>query len=787
MKTLPLRAVLTAAAILTLLLTLASTAAAAAPPNDNFASAQALTLGADPVNGTTADATQESGEPGYGSSTVWYRADAPSGKSGVVEFTVCSSSGYAYADGYMGTPSSTLATIVDYEDNSYYLCSLAVRVAVTSGSRAFLQVDSGGVAFTVSARFVESPANDSFSAAAEISGSHGQFDFDTTNATWELGEQAVMQSNDYYYDGRSLWYKWTAPASGTVSLTACSEEEDAYVSPQVTLFTGSTLAAMTSLKKSDTGCPSEFDGGTIFWEVVGGTTYRIRVNSYYTDDYYGPGTLTLQFNTLPTNDLIANAIDLGNDAFVSTSGTNWTASTTPEEGEPGIYTVDARPASVWFKWTAPSAGVYRIDQCESRSRRADFVIGAFTSTGGGSATPSQLQKVVDANADDNCSTTGNSNRAGWFEINATAGTTYWIGVASYSDSGSEFTGPFSLRIRPASLESTAPPSINGAPFVGKTLNFVQGNWNSSTSPEFSYQWQRCSADSCADIAGATGTSYTLTADDFEKEIRVRETTDNGLKTVSVTTPRVGPIYYDDDDDGVPTDHGDACPSIPGAESKTNGCPVTDFVITGNPSIGGSAAVGASVSVQVGSAQNINLIDTTTPAPSARVRIESCSSAVDTASCEQRAEGTSYVITAADAGRHIRASVIWSNTDKERVVWTDAVGPVATLVNPASLTLPKKLGTLKQKKGKVAIKKAKLACAADATAACSGTATFSGKAGRKKFSVKIKLSVKPGKSASITLKLSKKQQKTLKTAKKSKGNLRVTFGGVSAKASLTLKR
>ena len=46
---------------------------------------------------------------------------------------------------------------------------------------------------------------------------------------------------------------------------------------------------------------------------------------------------------------------------------------------------------------------------------------------------------------------------------------------------------------------------------------------------FSYQWLRCNApagDGCTEIAGATGTSYTLTAADVGKRLRVRETAAN---------------------------------------------------------------------------------------------------------------------------------------------------------------------------------------------------------------------------------------------------------------------
>jgi hypothetical protein len=762
------------------LLALATSAGAAVPANDNFANAQVLTPGAAAVSGSTTDSTGEVNEPDDPFQSVWYRVDGTA--TGVIQFTLCKQGSEVTAKTYMGTSSPTLATLIRYEDRNYFDCDEVARVGVTNGSRAYLQVTDGD-AFTVRAEFIATAANDSFASPTVISGSRASFEFDTTNATWEPGEEAVMDHGDYYYDGRSFWYQWTAPASGTVSLTACSPD-GGDGRPQVTLYSSAVnFSGLGSLKKAYSGCSYDFNGGAMFWEVVGGTTYKIRVNSPYSEYYYGPGTFDLQFNTLPTNDLIASAIDLGSDASVSTTGTNWTASNTPETGEPGIHNGNQRPASVWFKWTAPNNRTYRIDMCESRNSRADFVIAAFTSSGGGTPTPDQLTSI--ASGDDNCSNLDNDNRAGWLEINATAGTTYWIGVASYS-TGTDHTGPFTLRILDATLQPQTTPVVIGSPFVGQTLTAYSLPWEGSAPIDFSFEWQRCDGENCTSIGGATSQSYTVDADDVGKTLRARITAKNAVTTKVVATAQTAVVDFDTDDDGV-GDEADQCPSAENESPKTNGCPLTDLAITGNPTISGSVVIGGSTAAQVGSAQNIILIDTATPAPTASVAWQSCTSPTDAASCETRSSGTSYTITAADGDRHIRARVTWSNGDTSKVVWTDAIGPVPALLDLGVLKLPKKASAKKlvKAKGKFTVKSVKFACPAGGTS-CKFSVSVTAKIKKKKVKLaSSSFTVKPGATATLTGKLSKKGLAQLKKSKKLKTTLALKGAG-GATGSGTIK-
>jgi hypothetical protein len=102
------------------------------------------------------------------------------------------------------------------------------------------------------------PDNDAFVAAAVISGSFGSIPGTNIGATIEAGEPADTQF-------RTVWYRWTAPASGPVIFAA-----DAVDTRSVTFYAGTSLANLVEL--------DSLTGDNFI--AVAGTTYYIAVGTY---------------------------------------------------------------------------------------------------------------------------------------------------------------------------------------------------------------------------------------------------------------------------------------------------------------------------------------------------------------------------------------------------------------------------------------------------------------------------------------------------------------------------
>ncbi len=99
------------------------------------------------------------------------------------------------------------------------------------------------------------------------------------------------------------------------------------------------------------------------------------------------------------------------------------------------------------------------------------------------------------------------------------------------------------------VNSTATCPVCGVYKVGQTLTAGPGTWAGNPTT-FTYQWQRCASDGtrCANIAGATDTTYVLTDADLTHTVTVVATganSDGKSAAVALPTPIVssaaGPI------------------------------------------------------------------------------------------------------------------------------------------------------------------------------------------------------------------------------------------------------
>jgi hypothetical protein len=84
------------------------------------------------------------------------------------------------------------------------------------------------------------------------------------------------------------------------------------------------------------------------------------------------------------------------------------------------------------------------------------------------------------------------------------------------------------------------PAISGSANVGQTLTASTGAWSGTPPLSYAYQWQRCNPG-CANIAGATGSSYTLIAVDAGAKVRVVVTASNSAGNAQAISNKVGPV------------------------------------------------------------------------------------------------------------------------------------------------------------------------------------------------------------------------------------------------------
>ncbi|MGZ6615940.1 MAG: nucleoside hydrolase [Solirubrobacteraceae bacterium] len=87
------------------------------------------------------------------------------------------------------------------------------------------------------------------------------------------------------------------------------------------------------------------------------------------------------------------------------------------------------------------------------------------------------------------------------------------------------TAPVLPAVVPPPTISVA-PTISGTAREGQTLTAAPGTWNSLTTPSYSYQWQRCDGSACSKIDLATSQSYDVTSADVEHTIKVQVTATN---------------------------------------------------------------------------------------------------------------------------------------------------------------------------------------------------------------------------------------------------------------------
>ncbi|MBM3832140.1 MAG: hypothetical protein FJ403_02460 [Verrucomicrobia bacterium] len=260
-------------------LSLAVGAAISLPANDNFAQSAALTGRSVTINGSNENATAEASEPAHtglrAQSSVWWKWTAPD--TGGVTVDTAGSDFDTLLGVYTGRSLSELVAVASNDDDGalftsrtsfsatrnvvYYIAVDGFESAVKRGvGKIVLHIDlpAGG------------PSNDHFTNRIKLTGANPSSAGSNANATAEAGEPKHNKQTAT----KSVWWSWTAPATGQMEFTTSGSNFDTLLA----VYTGSTLAQLATLVSNDED-RSEFTSRVAFWAVFG-TTYQIAVDGY---------------------------------------------------------------------------------------------------------------------------------------------------------------------------------------------------------------------------------------------------------------------------------------------------------------------------------------------------------------------------------------------------------------------------------------------------------------------------------------------------------------------------
>jgi hypothetical protein len=262
-RLLPLLAVALAAAAIP------ASAQAAPPANDAFAAAQPLTLDV-PVNGTTAEATVEPGEPAHAGDrrtrSVWYSYTSPT--DGAITIDACNADFDDVVATYSGTALNALTAGPSVDDACNDLgarVSLQVKANVTTWI-AISGVDEGNGPFTIVVHPETLPKNDAFADAIAIR--PGRIQGTNVLATRELGEPDLTEGGN-----GSVWYRYRSNRRQRVTVDTTNSSFDTVLG----VYNGD-LGSLKKVASNDDGGPG--DTSLLSFTAVARRTYWIEVNGF---------------------------------------------------------------------------------------------------------------------------------------------------------------------------------------------------------------------------------------------------------------------------------------------------------------------------------------------------------------------------------------------------------------------------------------------------------------------------------------------------------------------------
>jgi subtilisin family serine protease len=212
------------------------------------------------------------------------------------------------------------------------------------------------------------PANDAFSAAATISvAANGSTTGSTSNATKESGEPSHAGNAG----GASVWYRFTAPTTGSYTVSTEGSGFDTLLG----VYTGSPVGALTQVAANDdNGAGGLWSRAT--FSAMAGTTYSVAIDGYGA----ASGSVTLGWTVPVVNPITVTTSSLPAATVGAAYSTQLAAS-----GGSGSYRWSLASGTLPTGLTLSSAGV--ISGTATTGGTSTFTVGV-TDTAGRTATRS---------------------------------------------------------------------------------------------------------------------------------------------------------------------------------------------------------------------------------------------------------------------------------------------------------------------------------------------------------------------------------------------------------------
>jgi len=258
------------------------------PFNDDFASRALLTSDNITARAANSGATREADEPlaaglANGSGSLWWQWSTNVGGTVSISTTADSTFDTVLAV-YTGTTLATL-TPVAFNDDAPGGTNSRVTFSALPGVKYQIAVEgkNGATGFMV-LDIATIPANDAFANALTLTGPTALIVTTNKGASRESGEPRILNNAG----GTSLWYQWTAPATGRYQFAVYSNDVD----PFLAVYTGSSLSNLNLVAANDSDrADSANTSALVTIEATAGITYRIAI-----DAKSGTGSITLTLN-----------------------------------------------------------------------------------------------------------------------------------------------------------------------------------------------------------------------------------------------------------------------------------------------------------------------------------------------------------------------------------------------------------------------------------------------------------------------------------------------------------